>query len=185
MNKVLITGAGGYIGSVAAYLFLQNGYEIVAVDNYSTGYRQPLELLQQKFGSEKLKIYESDLKNDLSHIFENESRSGETAFDAVVHYAASCLVDESMKKPEKYFRNNILGTLNLLENMSEANVSSIVFSSTCAVYGEADYVPVDEKHKTSPTNPYGESKLMAEKTIEWFGKLKGVSYIILRYFNVC
>lgn len=177
-NKILITGAGGYIGSVATYLFLQNGYEVVAVDNYSTGYRQPLELLQKKY-KDTLRVYEADLKNDLSPIFKKES-----GVSAVVHYAAHCLVDESMKKPEKYFRNNILGTLNLLENMTKFEVKNFVFSSTCAVYGEAEYVPVDENHPTKPNNPYGESKLLAEKIIEWMGKLKGIRYVILRYFNV-
>ncbi|MBI4226107.1 UDP-glucose 4-epimerase GalE [Candidatus Roizmanbacteria bacterium] len=197
-TKILITGAGGYIGSVATYLFLQKGYEVVAIDNYSTGYRQPLEVLQKKFSKDSLRLYEADLENDLSPI-PNQSRlkrdgTGSSSLDsifereknisAVVHYAASCLVDESMKKPEKYFENNILGTLNLLKQMTQHKIEHIIFSSTCAVYGEAEYVPVDEKHPTKPNNPYGESKLMAEKIIEWFGRLKGVKYCILRYFNV-
>lgn len=178
-QKILITGAGGYIGSVATYLFLQKGYEIIAIDNFSTGYKQPLELLQEKFGKDKLQIFERDLRNDLSDIFKNHK------IDAVVHYAASCLVDESMKKPEKYFKNNVCGSLNLLKTMIEFGVNKIVFSSTCAVYGETQYTPVDENHPTNPVNPYGESKLMVEKIIKWFGKLKGLNYMILRYFNVC
>ena len=184
-RKILISGAGGYIGSVATYLFLRNGYEVVAVDNYSTGYRQPLELLQKKFSSDELKIYEADLKNDLSPIFEKEVKSGEATFDAVVHYAASCLVDESMKKPEKYFRNNILGTLNLLETMVKFKIHNIVFSSTAAVYGEAQHIPIVEEHPLNPINVYGESKLIAEKIIEWYGKIFDIRYLILRYFNVC
>ena len=184
-KKILITGAGGYIGSVATYLFLQNGYEVVGVDNFSTGYRHPLDLLQSKFGKEKFRFYEQDLQQELNSIFEKETKSGGAAFDAVVHYAAHCLVDESMKKPKKYFKNNLLGTLNLLENMTKYEVMNLVFSSTCAVYGEAEYVPVDEKHPTKPSNPYGESKLMAEKIIGWFGNLKDIRYCILRYFNVC
>lgn len=197
-RKILITGAGGYIGSVATYLFLQNGYEVVAVDNYSTGYRQPLELLQQKFGKKNLRVYEADLKNDLSPI-PNQSRLNrdgtgylsldsifekEKGISAVVHYAASCSVDESMKKPEKYFRNNVCGSLNLLDSMSQYGIRNIIFSSTCAVYGEAEYVPVDEKHPTKPSNVYGESKLMIEKIIDWYSKLKRMQYCILRYFNV-
>lgn len=180
MKKVLITGAGGYIGSVATYLLLQNGYEVVAIDNFCTGYRGPLELLQQKFGKGKLRFYEADLKGDLSSIFEKES-----GIEAVLHYAASCLVDESMKNPQKYFRNNILVTLNLLESMVKFKINKIIFSSTAAVYGEAQYVPIDEKHVLKPINVYGESKLMAEKIISWYAQLKGIKYLILRYFNVC
>lgn len=184
-KKILITGAGGYIGSVAVYLFLQNDYEIVALDNFSTGFRQPLQVLQEKFGSENLKVYEVDLTKDLSPIFKKESTDGQVTFDVVVHYAASCLVDESMKQPEKYFRNNILGTLNLLEAMSEYKIKNIVFSSTAAVYGEPDSVPIIEENPTNPINVYGESKLSAEKIIRWYGKLKNIQYCILRYFNVC
>lgn len=179
-KKILITGVGGYIGSVAAYLFLQNGYEVVGLDNFSTGFKQPLELLQKKFGQEKLRYYEADLKNDLSPIFEKE-----TGILAVVHYASSCVVDESMQNPEKYFSNNVCGSQNLLTVILKYSINKIIFSSTCAVYGEAEYVPVDEKHLTFPTNPYGESKRMIEKIIDWYGKLKGIQYCILRYFNVC
>ena len=179
-KKILITGAGGYIGSIATYLFLQKGYEVVAVDNYTTGYRQPLELLQQKFGSKSLRVYEVDLKENLSPIFEKEKE-----ISAVIHYAASCLVDESMKKPEKYFKNNILGTLNLLEAVLKFKIHNIIFSSTAAVYGEAQHIPITEEQPANPVNIYGESKLMAEKIIEWYGKMFDIRYLILRYFNVC
>lgn len=179
-EKILITGAGGYIGSVATYLFLQKGYQVVAVDNYASGYHQPLELLQEKFGKDKLQIYELDLQKNLSSLF-----SREKSIDAVIHYAASCLVDESMKKPEMYFKNNVLGTLNLMEHMLANNISNIVFSSTAAVYGEAKEIPIKEDHPNNPINVYGESKLMTEKMILWFGKLRGFNYVILRYFNVC
>lgn len=185
-KKILITGAGGYIGSVATNLFLNKGFEIVGLDNFSTGYRQPLELLQKKFSQEKFRFYQADLKDNLSPIFEKEVKSGsQAAFDAVIHYAASCVVDESVKNPEKYFNNNVCGSLNLLSTLIKYQVKNIVFSSTCAVYGEAKYVPVDENHPTQPTNPYGESKRMAEEIIKWYGKLKGLNYVILRYFNVC
>jgi len=178
-RKILITGAGGYIGSVASYLFLQNGYEVVGVDNYSTGYKDPLALLENKFGKAKFRYYKADLKNDLSPIFEKEGH-----IEAVVHYAASCLVDESMRKPEKYFVNNVGGSLNLLNTMLRYGVDKIIFSSTCAVYGEAKYVPVDEIHSTEPSNVYGETKLMIEKVMEWYARLKGLKFVILRYFNV-
>jgi UDP-glucose 4-epimerase len=102
-----------------------------------------------------------------------------------VHYAANCSVNESMTEPEKYFGNNVCGSQNLIDHILQAGINKIVFSSTCAVYGEAKYVPVDEKHPTLPSNPYGESKRMVEKMIEWYGKLKGLNFVILRYFNVC
>ncbi len=185
-KKILITGAGGYIGSVATDLFLKKGFEVVGLDNFSTGYRQPLEFLQKKFGQEKFRFYQADLKDNLSPIFEKETKSGsEAAFDAVIHYAASCVVDESVKNPEKYFKNNVYGSLNLLSALIKYHVKNIVFSSTCAVYGEAKYSPVDENHPTQPTNPYGESKRMVEEIIRWYGKLKDLDYVILRYFNVC
>lgn len=179
-KKILITGAGGYIGSIAVYLFLKKEYEVIGIDNFSTGYRQPLELLQRKFSPKKFRYYEADLKKDLTPIFEKEKE-----ILAVVHYAASCVVDESMKKPEQYFSNNLGGSFNLLTTMVKYKVKNIIFSSTCAVYGEAKYIPLDEEHPTNPTNPYGESKRMVEKMIEWFGKLKNLNYVILRYFNVC
>ncbi len=180
MRKILITGAGGYIGSVAAYLFLQKGYTVVGIDNFSTGFKQPLELLKKKFDNKLFSFYEADLKSNLSPIFKKEK-----GIKAVVHYAASCSVDESMKNPYKYFQNNVLGTLNLVQTMKNFGIKKIVFSSTCAVYGEAQYLPVDEIHPTNPTNPYGDSKRMAEKIIEWYGKIFDFKYLILRYFNVC
>jgi len=177
-HKILVTGAGGYIGSVAAYLFLQNGYEVVALDNLCTGYKAPLDVLKEKF-SEKFRFYEMDLIHS-SFLFEKEP-----GIEAVVHYAASCLVDESMKNPGKYFSNNVGGTNALLSAMTTAGVKKIVFSSTCAVYGEAQYMPIDEKHPLSPTTPYGAAKKMVEEMIAWYGRLKGLRYMILRYFNVC
>ena len=179
--KLLVTGAGGYIGSVASYLFLQKGHEVVAVDNFVTGYRQPLELLKEKYGKSQFRWYEADLRSDrLSTILSQEKK-----IDAVVHYAASCLVDESMKNPSKYFENNVGGTSHLLSEMVVNSIPTIIFSSTCAVYGEAQYLPIDEKHILAPSTPYGSSKQMAEEVIQWQAKLKGIQYGILRYFNVC
>jgi UDP-glucose 4-epimerase len=178
-KKVLITGAGGYIGSIATYTFLQNGYEVVGLDNFSNGYREPLELLRKKFGNQIFRYYECDLR-DINSIFKKEK-----SIEAVIHFAAFCKVDESMKDPGKYFHNNVGGTLALLESMVKNKINKLVFSSTCAVYGEAQYVPVDEKHPTNPSNPYGESKLMVEKMIHWYGKIFNLQSVILRYFNVC
>jgi len=178
--KVLITGGGGYIGSVAAYLFLTKGYRVAVVDNFERGYRQPLELLQKKYPG-KLTFYNVDIRSkDLADVFLREK-----TIDVVVHYAAFCLVDESMKEPEKYFGNNVYGSTQLLAAMNQFGVRKIIFSSTCAVYGEAKYVPIDEKHPLKPSNPYGESKKMVEEIIDWFRRLKDFEYVVLRYFNVC
>lgn len=176
--RILITGGAGYIGSHAVKLFLQKGYEVVVLDNLVHGYRGPIELLK-KYG--ELEFVKGDLKNsdDIKKVFSTYE------LDAVLHFAALCLVNESMEQPQKYFQNNACGTLNLLEAMRLSNVRDLVFSSTCAVYGESEYLPIDEKHPTNPTNPYGESKLMAEKIIKWYSQIHDLNYVILRYFNVC
>ncbi len=179
MSKILITGCGGYIGSVAADLFLKSSYQVVGLDNFQTGYKEPLELLKKKY-PDKFRYFEADLKDDLSLIFEKEQN-----ISAVIHYAASCLVDESVRDPGKYFVNNVSVTANLLSTMDKFGIKNIIFSSTCAVYSEAKYFPIDEKHPLNPTTPYGASKKMAEEVIQWFGKIKRMQYCILRYFNVC
>lgn len=179
-GKILITGAGGYIGSIATYTFLQHGYKVVALDNFSTGYRDPLNLLQKKFGKNKLHIIKADLTKDVSSIFIKEKQ-----ISAVIHFAAVCDLEESKKNPEKYFLNNVVGSHNLLTAMLKNNVKTIIFSSSCAVYGEAQYLPVDEKHPVVPGNPYSESKHMIEQMIRSYNKFLGLRYVILRYFNVC
>lgn len=180
MSKILITGAGGYIGSNATYQLLQNGHEIVGVDNFLNGFKEPLDLLKKKFGEEKLRYYNFDVKGDLTPLFEKEKD-----IDAAIHYAAFLSVNESMKKPEDYFTNNVAGSQNLLTYLLKNNIKKIIFSSTCAVYGEAEYVPVDEKHKTNPKSPYGASKRMVEDILRWYEKLKDLKFVSLRYFNVC
>ena len=179
MNKILVTGGAGYIGSISTYMLLKKGYEVVVIDNFSTGYEEPLIRFKSMFKS-KFNYYETDLKGPLDFIFKKEK-----GIDAVLHYAAHCLVNESVENPQKYFSNNVCGTQNLLSTLLTQNIRNIIFSSTCAVYGEAEYIPIDEKHPTNPSNPYGESKLMIEKILQWYGKLKGLNYVILRYFNVC
>ncbi len=179
-KKILVTGGAGYIGSIATYLLLQKGYEVVVIDNFTTGYKGPLKFFDEKFGKKKFRYYKADLRKSVDSVFKKEKE-----IDAVLHYAASCLVNESMENPEKYFTNNVCGSQNLLSTMFKYGVKNIVFSSTCAVYGETDYVPVDEKHPLKPVNPYGLSKRMIEQIIEWYGELRGLNYTILRYFNVC
>ncbi len=181
-SKVLVTGGGGYIGSVATYLLLNEGYEVVVVDNFSTGYRQPLKYFQNKFGNKQFKYYEANLNDPISlkELFRKEKN-----IDAVLHYAASCLVNESIENPQKYFQNNVVGSHNLLTQMLEFGINNLIFSSTCEIYGEAQYVPVDEKHPINSGTSYGVSKRIVEMMIETYGMLKGLNYVILRYFNVC
>lgn len=177
-RTILITGGAGYIGSHAVKLFLKKGFDVVIFDNLSRGYEDAVDILK-KMGN--VELVKGDLRNreDIKKAFEGRT------LDAVLHFAALCLVNESMERPELYFENNTFGSLNLFEAMREHGVKDIVFSSTCAVYGETEYLPVDEKHPTRPTNPYGESKLLTEKILRWYGELHGFQYAILRYFNVC
>lgn len=180
MSTILITGAGGYIGSIATQLFLKRGYRVVGIDAFLTGYPEPLELLKSQF-PETFTWYEVNIADAgaLDEVFTKHPD-----IKAVVHYAASCVVKESMEQPEKYFQNNVHGSLQLLEAMRRHKVRNIVFSSTCAVYGEIEYHPIDEKHPMRPTNPYGESKLMVEQMLSWYEKIHGFNTIIMRYFNV-
>jgi UDP-glucose 4-epimerase len=177
-QAVLITGGAGYIGSHAVRLFLEKGYQVVVIDNLSRGWQESLEVLAP-LGD--LSFVKADLldKQALTEVFASYPIS------SVLHFAALCSVNESMQDPALYFRNNVLGTLNLLEAMQMAGVQKIIFSSTCAVYGESQYLPMDEAHPTVPANPYGESKLMAERLINWYGQIYGFRYVVLRYFNVC
>ncbi|MFH1188417.1 MAG: UDP-glucose 4-epimerase GalE [bacterium] len=177
-KAILITGGAGYIGSHAVKLFLQKGFHVVIFDNLSRGYLDAIDILKT-FGD--VEFIQGDLHNkeDIREAFKGRD------IDAVLHFAALCLVNESMEQPELYFENNTMGSLNLFEVMRESNVRNIVFSSTCATYGETEYLPVDELHPTNPTNPYGESKLLTEKILRWYGDIHGFHYAILRYFNVC
>lgn len=179
-GKILITGAGGYIASVATSLFLEKGYTVVAVDNLSRGFKQPIEMLQSKY-PDKLHFYQEDLRTGIEQVFEQHQ-----GIEAVIHYAAFCNVGESEKQPEIYFDNNIASTLALLNAMKKHNVNKIVFSSSCSIYGEPQSETLDENHPINPTShPYGESKYMSERVLDWFSKLHGFKYITLRYFNVC
>lgn len=181
MSKILVTGAGGYIGSVGTYLFLQKGYEVIALDNLSRGFRKPLERLQEKFGSEKFRFYIGDIQTTISGILKKEPD-----ISTVIHYAALCNVGESEKDPGLYFSNNISATAALLEAMKDAAIKRIVFSSTCSIYGEPQTDTISEDHPINPkAHPYCESKYMSERIIDWFDKVYNIKYIFLRYFNVC
>jgi UDP-glucose-4-epimerase GalE len=168
--KILVTGGAGYIGSHTAKFLAAAGHQPVIFDDMSQGHDWAVKWGPLERGSL------ADPAR-LAEVF------GRHAVDAVVHFAASALVGESMVNPAKYFRNNAVGTLNLLEAMREAGVGTIVFSSTCATYGDPVRVPIDETHPQAPVNPYGESKLMVEKLLRWYGDIHRLRWIALRYFN--
>ena len=174
---ILVTGGAGYIGSHCVMALLAKGYEVVVFDNLSTGHIETVERLKQ-YG--KVEFVQGDLlnKQDLDKVFEKRQ------IDAVIHFAAVALVGESVENPQKYYVNNVCGTINLLGKMLENNVKKIVFSSTAATYGEPNYIPIDENHPQNPINPYGMSKLMIEKIMDDYSKAYDLRSVRLRYFNV-
>ena len=177
MKIVLVTGGAGYIGSHCVLALLRQGYNVIIFDNLSTGHLETVETLP-KYGD--VEFFRGDLLDShyldtvLSHI----------NIDAVVHFAAFSQVGESVKDPQKYYINNVCGTLNLLKAMLDNNVKKIVFSSTAATYGEPKYTPIDEKHTQNPINPYGQTKLMIEKIMDDYDKAYDLKSVRLRYFNV-
>ena len=174
---ILVTGGAGYIGSHTVINLHQAGYETVIFDNLENGHIETVETLKTLGNIEFV-------KGDLRNIEDIEKVFNQYKIDAVVHFAAFALVGESVEKPAKYYRNNILGTLNLLDTMIAHNVKQIVFSSTCATYGEPNYTPIDENHQQNPINPYGASKLMVERIMQDYDSAYGLKSIKLRYFNV-
>lgn len=170
--KILVLGGAGYVGSHCVDTLLSKNYEVVVVDNLLTGHKDAIH-------SDAI-FYEGDIRDKafLRSVFQKES------IDGVIHFAASSLVGVSMTVPIEYFNNNVYGTLVLTEVMEEFEVKNIVFSSTAAVYGEPEEVPILETTATNPTNPYGESKLMMEKILKWCDSAYGMKYVALRYFNV-
>lgn len=169
--SILVCGGAGYIGSHAVLQLLKNGEDVVVVDNLSTGHRESV------LGG---KLYVGDLRDEefLDKVF------NENEIEGVIHFAASSLVGESMENPLKYYENNVYGSMCLLKAMRDHKVDKIVFSSTAAVYGEAERVPIEEDDKKVPTNTYGETKLAIEKMLKWCEKAYGIKHIVLRYFNV-
>ena len=169
--KLLVTGGAGYIGSVVAARLLEDEHEVVVLDNLQQGHREAVPLAAR--------LVEADLLDRQAVLL----TLGE-GFDAVLHFAALALVGESVSHPERYYRTNVGGTLNLLEAMTAAAVSRLVFSSTCAVYGQPDEVPIPETALPQPTNPYGASKLAVDRMIADFCTAHGIGAVSLRYFNV-
>ncbi|MEM1094415.1 MAG: UDP-glucose 4-epimerase GalE [Bacteroidota bacterium] len=170
MKRILVTGGAGYIGSHTAKCLPQAGYTPIVYDNLSNGHRWAV-----RFGP----FVEGDLAD--RDLLLDTLRAHE--IDAVVHFAASAYVGESVRDPLKYFRNNTANTVTLLDAMREAEVQHIVFSSTCATYGVPETVPINEREAQEPINPYGESKLFVERVLRWAGEAHGLRWAALRYFN--
>ena len=171
--KILVTGGSGYIGSVTRARLLQAGQRVHVFDNLERGHREALP--------PGIPLTVGDLR-DAAAIADTMAA---VRPDAVMHFAAYALVGESMRQPELYFVNNVTGGINLLEAMRAAGVKQIVFSSSCATYGEPGSADIDESTLQSPTNPYGESKLIFEKMLRWYSGIHGFRTIALRYFNAC
>ena len=169
--KILVVGGAGYIGSVCSELLLNEGYQVAIFDNLTEGHRAAVD--------SRAEFVEGDLANK-AQIKDVMTR---VRPDAVMHFAASALVGESMQNPSKYFNNNVANGLNLLDAMVAAGVTRFVFSSTCAIFGRPERVPIDEELPKRPINPYGESKLIFEKILQWYGELYGLKFVSLRYFN--
>ncbi len=169
--KVLVTGGAGYIGSVTTRELINQGYEVVVFDNLSYGHRQVIP--------KQARFVEADLL-DRPSIYSALSKE---KIEAVVHFAGFIAVGESVKEPLKYVRNNILGGYNLLDAMRELKINKIIFSSSAAVYGDPDSIPIKEEDRLKPTSPYGETKLIFEKFLSWCDAAYGTRSICLRYFN--
>jgi UDP-arabinose 4-epimerase len=170
--RVLVTGGAGYIGSHTTKALSCAGYEPVVLDDFSSGHRWAV-----KWGA----LAEGNLgdRDLLQRVFQ------ESRIDAVIHFAGVIQVGESMREPQKYFWSNGVNTLTLLDAMRQANVRHIVFSSSAAVYGEPEVVPIPEDHPARPVSPYGESKLFVERALRWYGLAYGIRWMALRYFNAC
>lgn len=168
--SVLVSGGAGYIGSHMVKLLRREGHQVTVFDNLSTGHRDAVS------GTE---LVEGDLRSlpDVTRAF------AVRRIDVVVHFAARCYVGESVRDPASYYANNVTGTLNLLEAMRAAQCRRLVFSSSCSTYGEPDSLPLREDHPQRPINPYGMSKLTAERAMADYGRAYGFATVALRYFN--
>lgn len=174
---ILVTGGAGYIGSHCALALLEQGQKVLVFDNLSTGHIETIRILA-KYGD--LQFVQGDLLNsdELKNVFKNFE------VDAVLHFAGVSQIAGSVDNPQKYYTNNVCGTINLLNSMLEYDVKKIVFSSSAAIYGEPCYIPIDENHPQNPINPYGETKLIVEKILDDYDKAYDLKSVSLRYFNV-
>lgn len=170
--KLIVFGGAGYIGSHFVKSAIEQNHEVVVYDNLRTGHLEAVD--------PKAVFIHGDLldKSKLEEVFQIHT------FDAVIHFAAASLVGESVANPTLYFENNVSAFVNLLSAMTKHGIKKIVFSSSAAVYGAHQEMPITEKYATLPTNPYGETKLMMEKMMKWADGASGIKYVSLRYFNV-
>lgn len=168
--KILVIGGAGYIGSHVVLALMSENYKICVYDNLSSGRKENL-------------FNENDFMHGDILDYDKLLKVVGSGFDCIVHLAAFKAAGESMIKPEKYSTNNISGTLNILNAASETGIKNIVFSSSAAVYGSPEYLPIDENHPTHPDNYYGYTKLAIEGFLNWYDKLKNIKFAALRYFN--
>ena len=170
---ILVTGGAGYIGSHSVLALQQAGYEVIVLDNLVYGHQDLVERVLKT----KLIVGDTSDRSLLQQIFHDHQ------IDAVMHFAAYAYVGESVTKPAKYYQNNVVGTLTLLEAMVEADINKFVFSSTCATYGVPETVPITEEQPQNPINPYGKTKLMVEQILQDFDLAYDFRSVCLRYFN--
>ena len=168
--KILVTGGAGYIGSHIVLELCDSGFEVIVFDDLSLGFRENVDQRAELYIGSTLN------REDLDDVLSKN-------IDAVIHLAAWKAAGESMDNPFKYTQNNIIGTLNVLSSMTEYGVRKFILSSTAAVYGYPQYLPIDENHPLDPINYYGYTKLVIEQNLKWFSELKGLRYACLRYFN--
>jgi len=169
--NILVTGAAGYVGSVCAAELVKQGNHVVAYDNLSAGHRHAVAKGAQL------------VVGDIADTEKLKRVCKKHAIGAVMHFAASALVEESVRNPHLFYSNNVRGTISLLEVMASLKIQRLIFSSSAAVYGEPKIVPIPEDHPTSPVNPYGETKLVIERALGWYHKAYGIQSAALRYFN--
>lgn len=171
--KILVTGGAGYIGSHTVLALKEAGYDVVVLDNLVYGHSDLVKSVLKV----ELVVGDTNDRAFLDRLFEIHQ------FDAVMHFAAYAYVGESVTAPDKYYRNNVVGTLTLLEAMNHAGIKTFVFSSTCATYGVPSIVPIPEDHAQNPINPYGATKLMVERILADFDPAYGMRSVAFRYFN--
>ncbi len=169
--KILVTGGAGYIGSHVVKYLINNGYDVIILDNLIRGHKEAIH--------PKAEFIQCDLRNYFNLFTSLKNKK----FEAVIHFAAFAYVGESVENPQLYYDNNVVGSLNLLNVIKELDVKYFVFSSTCSVYGNPDKVPISEQESIKPINPYAKTKKAIEYTLEDFSEAFGIKYTALRYFN--